>query len=89
MCLVPLIEYKPWIRMGPSGKREKWEEGKWAVIESHEYTKLCKIEGLLWIAIYNLLMNKETAERYEITDFRKGTLLRVRLLTPNSPEVQD
>jgi hypothetical protein len=79
MCFVPLIEYKPWIRNGSSGKREKWEEGKWTVIESHEHSKLCKIEGLLWIAVYNLLMNKETAERYEITDFRKGTLLRVSL----------
>lgn len=76
MGLVPLIESKPWLRRH-NGGREKWEENKWMKVPTNEYSKLPKIEGQVWIAIYNLLMTKESAERYEITDFRKGTLLRV------------
>jgi zinc finger MYND domain-containing protein 10 len=78
MCIVPLIESKPWLRRTDKGKREKWEESKWMEVPAHEFSRIPKIEGQLWIAIYNLLMTKESAERYEITDYRKGTLLRVR-----------
>ena len=76
MGLVPLIESRPWLRTKDQ-KRQKWEDSKWQDIQKNEYGKLPKIEGQVWIAIYNLIMTQETAERYEITDYRKGMLLRV------------
>lgn len=76
MGLIPLIEDKPWLRV-KNEKREKYEDSKWQVVKKHEYGKLPKIEGQIWIALYNLLMTKESADKYEITDYRKGNLLRV------------
>ena len=30
--LVPLMEFKPWIRENHKGKQEKWEDNKWQEI---------------------------------------------------------
>ena len=57
-------------------EREVWEDGKWQKVE--DYQKLSKVEGQVWIAIYNLLMTKESAEKYEITEYRKNQILRLR-----------
>lgn len=76
--LVPLIEEKPWLRKNARGEREKYENSKWSVIDKNEYCKLPKLEAQVWIAIYNLFMDPECRKKYEITDFRKNNMLRLR-----------
>jgi len=76
--LVPLMEYKPWLRTNLKGDQEKFEDQKWTVILPHERGRLTKIEAQLWLTIYNLFMTGETSRKYEITTFRKNNLLRLR-----------
>ena len=76
--LVPLIEEKPWIRQNSSGDREKYENGKWVIVDKGEYSKVVRLEGNVWIAIYNLFMEPECRKKYELSEFRKSNLLRLR-----------
>lgn len=34
------------------------------------------MEGQIWIALYNLLSKPQSAEKYEIGEYRKGILLK-------------
>jgi hypothetical protein len=36
-----------------------------------------KLEGQVWLAIYNLLSKHQSAHKYEINDYRKGMLLKL------------
>ena len=77
MACVALIEDRPWLRKKADGSREKFEDGQWVEIPKSDVSKLPKIEGQIWITIYNLLLVPECAKNYEVTDYRKNMLLRV------------
>lgn len=77
LLLVPLIESRPWCRER-EGKYEIWENNQFNVVPKTDFDKLTKAEGQIWLAIYNLLFTEESANSYEITDFRKNNLLRLR-----------
>ena len=89
MILVALMEYKPWIRRIPKKnaqlsslkdgeyEEEIYENNKWQKISSLGI-KLPKIEAQIWICLFNLFMNQDNTKKYEITDFRKSNLLRLR-----------
>ena len=76
--LVPLLEIKPWIRTNSKGEEEKFEDQQWTVIKPHERGKLTKIEAQIWLTIYNMFMTNDTSRKYEMTNFRKQNLLRLR-----------
>ena len=76
--LVPLIELKPWFRNNHKGDREVFENSKWVLLDKSDYSKLSKVEAQVWITIYNLFMDNECRKKYEINDFRKNNLLRLR-----------
>lgn len=76
--LVPLLEFKPWIRTNAKGEQEKFEDQKWTVIQPHERGKLTKIEAQVWLTIYNMFMTNDSSRKYEMTSFRKQNLLRLR-----------
>jgi len=76
--LVPLMEKAPWIRKSKGGVLQKFEEHEWKVIEDDEHTKLPRLQGSLWLAIYNLVMDSEFCRRYEFVGNRKENLLRLR-----------
>lgn len=42
-----------------------------------EQQKLSKLDGQVWIALYNLLLSSEARARYCLTSFAKGQLLKV------------
>lgn len=42
-----------------------------------EQQKLSKLDGQVWIALYNLLLSHEARARYCFTSFAKGQLLKV------------
>ena len=77
-ALVPLLEIKPWIRKNSKGEEEKFEDQQWTVIKPHERGKLTKIEAQIWLTIYNMFMTNDTSRKYEMTNFRKQNLLRLR-----------
>ncbi len=91
MILVALMEYKPWIRriskqsppqtclLKDKGEYEEeiYENNKWVKI-SNLGNKLAKIEAQIWICLFNLFMNQDNTKKYEITEFRKSNLLRLR-----------
>ena len=90
MILVALMEYKPWIRRitkksaqtsslkdTAEYEEEIYENNKWVKISSLG-NKLPKIEAQIWICLYNLFMNQDNTKKYEITEFRKSNLLRLR-----------
>lgn len=77
MACVALIEDRPWLKKSDGKPKEKFEDGQWVEIPKSEMSKLPKVEGQIWITIYNLLLAPECAKNYEITDYRKNMLLRV------------
>lgn len=90
MILVALMEYKPWVRRiakksaQPSSitdqadyEEEIYENNKWMKISTLG-NKLPKIEAQIWICLFNLFMNQDNTKKYEITEFRKSNLLRLR-----------
>jgi hypothetical protein len=87
--LVPLIESKPWLRVNDKGERERFENNKWSVLDKSEYGRLPKVEGQIWIALYNLFMNPECRKKYELTEERKSVLLRVILYANTVEEIYE
>jgi zinc finger MYND domain-containing protein 10 len=43
-----------------------------------ERFQLTKIEGQVWISIYELLLNPTCSSKYEYTDFKKNQILKVK-----------
>lgn len=44
----------------------------------NETQRLTKIEAQIWLTIYNIFLSSSAGRTYEITSFRKDTLLRLR-----------
>ncbi|XP_054707337.1 zinc finger MYND domain-containing protein 10-like [Uloborus diversus] len=72
-----LICDPPWIREVNDGE-EKYCDGKWNKLSKKASVKLNKIEGQIWMALIQFLMHPECQKKYEVTDFRKDQLLRLR-----------
>ncbi|XP_014647927.1 PREDICTED: zinc finger MYND domain-containing protein 10 isoform X1 [Ceratotherium simum simum] len=82
--LVELLEHSPWSRregvcwfLSP-GKLQQFEGGCWQTVPPPEQQKLSKLDGQVWIALYNLLLSPEARARYCLTSFAKGQLLKLR-----------
>ena len=78
MLLVPLLDNPPWTRRTDRGKWQKYDDQKWSDVAPANLMKLTKLEGQLWLALYNLLCDKEFRQRYYFNTHRKDSLLRVR-----------
>lgn len=78
LTLVPLMEKAPWIRKTKAGILQKFEEHEWISIAEDEHTKLPRLQGTLWLAIYNLVMDSDFQSRYEMSSVRRANLLRLR-----------
>lgn len=78
LTFVPLMEKAPWVRKSRGGVLQKFEEHEWVSIADDEHTKLPRLQGSLWLAIYNLVMDAEFCARYEMTSTRRASLLRLR-----------
>ncbi|KAB1264704.1 Zinc finger MYND domain-containing protein 10 [Camelus dromedarius] len=73
--LVELLEHSPWSRR-ERGKLQQFESGHWQTVVPSEQQKLSKLDGQVWIALYNLLLSPEARARYCLTSFAKGQLLK-------------
>ncbi|XP_058582811.1 zinc finger MYND domain-containing protein 10 isoform X5 [Neofelis nebulosa] len=75
--LVELLEHNPWSRR-EGGKLQQFEGGRWQTVAPSEQQKLSKLDGQVWIALYNLLLSHEARARYCLTSFAKGQLLKLQ-----------
>uniref|UniRef100_A0A8C8ZMG1 Zinc finger MYND-type containing 10 n=1 Tax=Prolemur simus TaxID=1328070 RepID=A0A8C8ZMG1_PROSS len=73
--LVELLEHSPWSRR-EGGKLQQFEGGRWQTMAPSEQQKLSKLDGQVWIALYNLLLSREARAHYCLTSFAKGQLLK-------------
>ncbi|KAM6160297.1 zinc finger MYND domain-containing protein 10 isoform 2-T2 [Erethizon dorsatum] len=60
------------------GKLQQFEGGCWQAVTPSKQQKLSKLEGQVWIALYNLLLSPEARARYCLTSFAKGQLLKLQ-----------
>ncbi|ETE70874.1 Zinc finger MYND domain-containing protein 10, partial [Ophiophagus hannah] len=62
--LVQLLEHCPWTN----------REG----VAPEDRMKMTKLDGQVWLALYNLLLSPECQRKYEFNNFNKGQLLKLR-----------
>lgn len=72
------------------GKLQQFEGGRWQTVAPSEQQKMSKLDGQVWIALYNLLLSPEARARYCLTSFAKGQLLKVGNPShaPHSPSTE-
>lgn len=79
MLLVPLMEKAPWVRKDRvTGRIQKFEENEWQNVADDDEGRLPKLHTQVWITVYNLVMDAECRNRYELSSFRRENLLRLR-----------
>lgn len=88
LSLVVLIENPPWTHktLVPASDKDtssqvRWKKfvhQKWVFVEPSDLLVLTSTEAQVWLALYYLLCTKAAREQYEMTQFRKDQLLRVR-----------
>lgn len=72
--LVPLIEKPPWMRY-EKGVCFKYQGGQWEKIERE---KVVQPEVQVWLALYNLMIDPECRKKYNYTENRKETVLKLK-----------
>lgn len=81
LTLAALVENPPWTHRRQKDDTIEWTkfvDQKWTQVEPSELLVLTTTEAQVWLAIYYLLCTKSAREHYEVTQFRKDQLLRVR-----------
>lgn len=73
----------------PTGKVEKYTDGKWQVVAPHDQVKMTQQDGQLWIAMLNLLLKPECQGKYDYNNFNKSQLHKVSCLTPQTQWTSD
>ena len=62
--------------MMSTGDTERYGD-RWVPVETSERLKISKVEGQVWLALYQLLLSEPCQQKYEFTDHNKSTLLKV------------
>ncbi|XP_044307133.1 zinc finger MYND domain-containing protein 10 [Varanus komodoensis] len=75
--LVQLVEHCPWIYR-KEGKLKKFEDGAWYEVPYEDHVKITKLDGQVWIALYNILLSSECQRKYNFNNFNKSQLLKLR-----------
>ncbi|XP_068816405.1 zinc finger MYND domain-containing protein 10 isoform X1 [Struthio camelus] len=75
--LVELVEHCPW-SCREAGKLKKFENGAWHVVPPEDQVKMTKLDGQVWLALYNLLLSPECQRKYHFDGFNKSQLLKLR-----------
>lgn len=53
-------------------------DGKWQRISTEDRYLMPKIEGQVWLALYQLLLSPHCIQKYEYTDFNKNRITKLR-----------
>jgi hypothetical protein len=85
LSLVPLVENPPWSRRR-GGKLEKFSDQRWLPIAPQDAMMMSKLEGQVWLTLYNLLMDKACRKQYQYNTHRKDVLVRVSTNSDHAKE---
>ncbi|CAG5136274.1 unnamed protein product, partial [Candidula unifasciata] len=77
ILLVQLVESPPWTKK-KDGKIYKFLESKWQEVKSEDILKMTKTEGQVWLALFHLLMERACQEKYDLNNYRKNVILKLR-----------
>ena len=72
-----LLERSPWFQRSSKKKKIQRWEGEWREIDMENAEAVGKIEGQVWLSLYNLLVEPECRKVYEYDERRKETVLKV------------
>ncbi|TNN83993.1 Zinc finger MYND domain-containing protein 10 [Liparis tanakae] len=75
--LVQLIDCCPWSRF-KDGEVEKYNNGRWQTISVEDHLTMTKLDGQVWISLYNLLLKENCQRKYEFNNYNKNQLLKLR-----------
>ncbi|XP_053724523.1 zinc finger MYND domain-containing protein 10 isoform X1 [Synchiropus splendidus] len=75
--LVHLIDCCPWSRCN-NGDVEKYINGKWQKLPAEDHLKMTKLDGQVWLSLYNLLLKEDCQRKYDFNSFNKSQLLKLR-----------
>ncbi|XP_072176956.1 zinc finger MYND domain-containing protein 10-like [Diadema setosum] len=75
--LVQLVEDPPWTKY-EEGKLSKYVDGKWQEVAPSERLTLTRLEGQVWIALFNLLMGPDCQQKYAFNPHNKSQILKLR-----------
>mmetsp|Transcript_21835 Transcript_21835/g.35090 ORF Transcript_21835/g.35090 Transcript_21835/m.35090 type:complete len:488 (+) Transcript_21835:50-1513(+) len=78
LLLVSLIDKQPWTKHTDDGISKFNGHNRFLSIESNNRFRLTKIEGELWLSVYNLLMDATCANKYELSAFRRNEILKLK-----------
>ncbi|CAF3421211.1 unnamed protein product [Rotaria sp. Silwood1] len=78
LLLVDFIETKPWEKTLNDGTLMRHIEGKWQTISIEDRYIIPKIEGQVWLALYQLLLSPHCLQKYEYTDYNKNRITKLR-----------
>ncbi|XP_067908401.1 zinc finger MYND domain-containing protein 10 [Heterodontus francisci] len=76
--LIHLVEYCPWSRYNSKGELQKYADGKWYTVPLEDKLKITKLDGQVWIALYNLVLKPDCQQRYDFNNFNKNQLLKLQ-----------
>eukprot|EP00817_Percolomonadidae_sp_ATCC50343_P004270 CAMPEP_0117425420 /NCGR_PEP_ID=MMETSP0758-20121206/5677_1 /TAXON_ID=63605 /ORGANISM="Percolomonas cosmopolitus, Strain AE-1 (ATCC 50343)" /LENGTH=217 /DNA_ID=CAMNT_0005209857 /DNA_START=454 /DNA_END=1103 /DNA_ORIENTATION=- len=79
LTMVYVIENEPWKRRGPDGFYvfDSSNPSVWKKLSTDEMYRVHQYEAQAWLAMNNLLVDKETTRKYEYNEFRKDTVLKL------------
>uniref|UniRef100_A0A8D3DA49 Zinc finger MYND domain-containing protein 10 n=1 Tax=Scophthalmus maximus TaxID=52904 RepID=A0A8D3DA49_SCOMX len=60
------------------GEVEKYINSKWQKIPAEDHFKMTKLDGQVWIALFNLLLKEDCQRKYDFNNFNKNQLLKLR-----------
>lgn len=71
-CLYFFLHLSPTI-----GDVEKYINGHWQKIPVEDHLKMTKLDGQVWISLYNVLLKEDCQRKYDFNSFNKNQLLKV------------
>jgi zinc finger MYND domain-containing protein 10 len=83
VALVQLLESSPWIRKRKD--LERFEIGGWSKIKHDDLEVVSKLEGQIWLALMNLLLEPECKKKYQYSKQNQSTVLKLKeFISPNT-----
>ncbi|EUD66338.1 hypothetical protein C922_03254 [Plasmodium inui San Antonio 1] len=70
LILIPLLEKRPWAHDNYVFEGNEWVK--------REGSTLCTIEKQLWLILYTLILTRNCQEKYEMTNYRRNNILKLR-----------
>ncbi|KAM3878015.1 zinc finger MYND domain-containing protein 10 [Diretmus argenteus] len=75
--LIQLIHCCPWTR-NVGGDLEKYMYCNWQKVPQAHSSKMTKLDGQVWLALYNLVLREECLVKYDFNSYNKNQLFKLR-----------